>query len=124
MASDVSTSYMGLRLQNPIIVASSDLTKTAEGMKRCEAAGAGAIVLKSLFEEQFLLESDIPDADYSVYPEAQDYLRSGGLLEYAPARICREIELAKYKLPDRFPMAALRPPGGGRGSRRTGAQYL
>ncbi len=95
MAGDMSTSYMGLRLQNPIIVASSDLTKTAAGMKRCETAGAGAIVLKSLFEEQFLVEEDVPQADYGMYPEAQDYLRSRGLLEYAPGRICREIEQAK-----------------------------
>ena len=39
--SQLNTSYMGLELRNPIVVASSDLTKTAEGMKKCEAAGAG-----------------------------------------------------------------------------------
>ena len=100
MANDMSTSYMDLRLQNPIIVASSDLTKTSEGMKRCEAAGAGAIVLKSLFEEQFLMEGGVSEVDVAIYPEAQDYLRSGGLLEYAPARICREIEQAKKDNPD------------------------
>jgi dihydroorotate dehydrogenase (fumarate) len=91
----LETPYMGLELKNPIIVASSDLTKTAEGMKKCEDAGAGAIVLKSLFEEQFLVEGDIPESDSSLYPEALDYMRSGGLMEYAPARICREIEEAK-----------------------------
>ena len=91
----LETSYMGLSLRNPIIVASSDLTKTAEGMKKCEDAGAGAIVLKSLFEEQFLVEGDIPESDASLYPEALDYMRSGGLMEYAPARICGEIEEAK-----------------------------
>ena len=42
--SQLKTSYMGLELRNPIVVASSDLTKTAEGMKKCEDAGAGAIV--------------------------------------------------------------------------------
>ncbi len=98
MAVDLSTSYMGLKLRNPIIVASSDLTKTAEGMKKCEDAGAGAIVLKSLFEEQFLFESGMPESDQALYPEALDYLRSGGLLEYAPARICSEIEQAKNTL--------------------------
>lgn len=96
--SQLNTSYMGLELRNPIVVASSDLTKTAEGMKKCEAAGAGAIVLKSLFEEQFLVEGDIPESDYAMYPEALDYMRSGGLLEYAPSRICREIEQAKAEV--------------------------
>jgi len=89
---------MGLELKNPIIVASSDLSKTAEGIKRCEEAGAGAVVLKSIFEEQFMVEGDIPDTDYSMYPEALDYMRSGGLLEYAPARICKEIEEAKKEV--------------------------
>jgi dihydroorotate dehydrogenase (fumarate) len=86
---------MGLRLQNPIIVASSDLAKDAEGIKRCEDAGAAAVVLKSIFEEQFLLESSVAEQDVAVYPEALDYLRSGGLMEYAPDKICREIEKAK-----------------------------
>jgi dihydroorotate dehydrogenase (fumarate) len=92
---ELKTSYMGLELRNPIIVASSDLSKTADGIKRCEEAGAGAVVLKSIFEEQFMMEGDVPEADYSMYPEALDYMRSGGLLEYAPARICKEIEEAK-----------------------------
>lgn len=95
---ELKTSYMGLELKNPIIVASSDLSKTADGIKRCEEAGAGAVVLKSLFEEQFLVEGDIPETDYSMYPEALDYMRSGGLLEYAPARICKEIEEAKKEV--------------------------
>jgi dihydroorotate dehydrogenase (fumarate) len=95
---DLSTTYMGLRLNNPIIVASSDLTKTHEGMKKCEAAGAGAIVLKSLFEEQFLIEGGIPETDPGVYPEALDYMRSGGLMDYAPHQICGEIERGKKEV--------------------------
>ena len=95
---DLSTSYMGLKLKNPIIVASSDLTRTAEGMIRCEEAGAGAIVLKSIFEEQFLIEDGGSLGAYSIHPEALDYLRSGGLLEYAPDKICREIEKSKKSI--------------------------
>ena len=38
---DLSTQYMGLALKNPIIVSSSGLTQTVEGVKRCEAAGSG-----------------------------------------------------------------------------------
>jgi dihydroorotate dehydrogenase (fumarate) len=92
---DLSTSYMGLHLQNPIIVASSDLSRNAEGIKKCEDAGAAAVVLKSIFEEQFLIEGGIPEEEFAVYPEALDYLRSGGLMEYAPHKICQEIEKAK-----------------------------
>ncbi|MDC7248079.1 MAG: dihydroorotate oxidase, partial [Sphaerochaetaceae bacterium] len=50
--SKISTTYMGLELKNPIIVGSSPLTSTLEGLKKCEDAGAGAVVVKSIFEEQ------------------------------------------------------------------------
>ena len=47
---DLTTTYMGFELRNPIVVGSGDLTKSVEGIVRCAASGAGAIVLKSLFE--------------------------------------------------------------------------
>ena len=92
---DLFTSSMGLKLRNPLIVGSSDLTRSASGIKRCEEAGAGAVIMKSIFEEQFLAEDDIQDGDYTVHPEALDYMRGGGLLEYAPHSITRIIEEAK-----------------------------
>ena len=95
---DLTTSYMGLSLKNPIIVSSSDLTRDLEGVKKCAEAGAGAVVLKSIFEEQFILESDIPLEDYTAYPEALDYMRSGGLLEYAPRRMVEMIRQAKQEV--------------------------
>jgi dihydroorotate dehydrogenase (fumarate) len=49
---NIETRYMGLRLKNPIIIASSGLTNSIEKIKELENAGAGAIVLKSIFEEQ------------------------------------------------------------------------
>ncbi|MBO4394556.1 MAG: dihydroorotate dehydrogenase-like protein [Spirochaetales bacterium] len=49
---DLKTTYMGLKLKNPIIVASSPLTSTLDSLRKCEDAGAGAVVLKSIFEEQ------------------------------------------------------------------------
>jgi len=92
---DLSTSYMGLALKNPVIVSSSDLTKTVSGIKKCEDSGAGAVVLKSIFEEQFLIDGDIPTSDYSIHPEALDYMRSGSLLEYAPNYLTQLIETGK-----------------------------
>jgi len=53
---DLKTRYLGLTLKNPLIAGASDLTADLDGIRSIEAAGAGAIVLKSLFEEQVQLE--------------------------------------------------------------------
>jgi len=95
---DLSTQYMGLKLRNPIIVSSCDLTKSVTGIKKCEDAGAGAVVLKSIFEEQFLIKGEIPESGHYIHPEALDYLRTGGLLEYGPQKICQTIEEAKKEV--------------------------
>lgn len=71
---DLSTEYAGLKLQNPIIVSSSGLTNNAVRNKELEKAGAGAIVLKSLFEEQIEMQSVSLMQD-SDFPEASDYIR-------------------------------------------------
>jgi dihydroorotate dehydrogenase (fumarate) len=49
---DLTTTYMGLELRNPLVASASPLSNTLDGVKRLEAAGVGAIVLYSLFEEQ------------------------------------------------------------------------
>ena len=95
---DLSTQYMGLKLRNPIIVSSCDLTKSVTGIKKCEDAGAGAVVLKSIFEELFLIKGEIPESGHYIHPEALDYLRTGGLLEYGPQKICQTIEEAKKEV--------------------------
>lgn len=46
------TTYLGMELKNPIIVGSSPLTSSLDKLKKCEDAGAGAVVMKSIFEEQ------------------------------------------------------------------------
>ena len=45
----LSTTFAGLKLKNPVIVSSSGLTNSVEKIKKLEAAGAGAVVLKSVF---------------------------------------------------------------------------
>jgi dihydroorotate dehydrogenase (fumarate) len=55
---DLSTTYMGLRLKNPLIAGSSGLTGTPEGLKDLEQGGVSAIVLKSIFEEEIAAEYD------------------------------------------------------------------
>ena len=53
---DLTTEYLGLTLKNPIIVGSSGLTNSVKSVKKLEANGAGAVVLKSIFEEEIALE--------------------------------------------------------------------
>ncbi len=78
---DLSTKYMGLHLSNPLIVASCSLTKRLDGIRRCADAGAGAIVLKSLFEEQ--IRAEAKDLENNIWiaghPEAIDYVRNIGV---------------------------------------------
>src|SRR5919202_2937862 len=81
---DLSTTYMGLRLKNPIVPSASPLSHSVESIRRLEDAGASAVVMYSLFEEQITLESLILD-DYlshgtystaealSYFPEMQSY---------------------------------------------------
>ena len=64
---------MGLKLKSPLIIGSSSLTSSLSKMKSAEDNGAGAIVMKSLFEEQ--INFTIATAsDSSGYPESDDYL--------------------------------------------------
>ena len=72
--STLSTRYMGLELKSPIIVGSSNFTSRVESIKEAEAAGAGAVVLKSLFEEQIVSLAHSMSSRES-YPEADDYLQ-------------------------------------------------
>ena len=80
----LKTTFAGLSLRNPIIISSSSLTNSAEKNKKLELAGAGAIVLKSVFEEQIMMEAHHM-ATYGS-PEGDDYLstyvRSHALNEY------------------------------------------
>ena len=53
---DLSTEYLGLKLKNPVIAGSSGLTNSVKGVKQIEENGAGAVVLKSIFEEEIAFE--------------------------------------------------------------------
>ncbi len=81
---DFSTQYLGLKLNGPIVVSSTPLSESLDNVRRMEDAGASAIVLISLFEEQLALESKALDEDLSrgtesfaeslgYLPEMDDY---------------------------------------------------
>ncbi len=84
---DTRTSYLGLELKNPLMVGAGPLTANAESVCRCEDAGAGAVVLKSLFEEQIRRDNEGLDAaleqeenwhtEVGAYREADLALRYG-----------------------------------------------
>jgi dihydroorotate dehydrogenase (fumarate) len=54
---DLKTHYMGIELENPIIIGASNIVTDIDNLKRIEKAGAAAVVYKSLFEEQIQLEN-------------------------------------------------------------------
>lgn len=72
---NLKASYMGLPLKNPLIVASSTLTSSVEKIISCEEAGAGAVIVRSLFEEQIINDkkSLLRDVDLSVHADAYDF---------------------------------------------------
>lgn len=71
---DLTSNYAGIVLRNPIVAASSGQTQTAASIRKLVEAGAAAVVLKSLFEEQIdsLSNSLSQETDY---PEATDYIQ-------------------------------------------------
>lgn len=81
---DISTSYLGLDLKNPIVPSSSPLTCELDSVKKLEDAGAAALVMHSFFEEQIQFEAEELDhfllhgtdscaEAISYFPEADDY---------------------------------------------------
>jgi dihydroorotate dehydrogenase (fumarate) len=88
---DLSTNYLGLKLKNPIVVSASPLTEKLENFARLEDAGASAIVLYSLMEEQIEAESE--NIDNALEYGANSYAES---TSYLP-------DMAKYQIgPDRY----------------------
>jgi dihydroorotate dehydrogenase (fumarate) len=89
---------MNLTLKNPIIVGSSGLTNSVEKIIACENAGAGAIVIKSLFEEVLASEDWGLKEAAPYHPEAHDYLNAEIQLQYGPNDYCELISQAKKRV--------------------------
>jgi dihydroorotate dehydrogenase (fumarate) len=96
---DLSTQYMGLKLKNPIVPSSSPLSHSVESIRRLEDAGASAVVMYSLFEEQVTLESYY--VDYYLrhgsesYSEAQSYFQDMPNYNVGPEKYLELILRAK-----------------------------
>ena len=99
---DLSTTYLGLRLKNPLVVSASPLSKKVELARRLEAAGASAIVLYSLFEEQITHESHELDHYLSrgteTYAEALSYFPEMEHYNIGPERYLEHLHRLKQTL--------------------------
>ncbi len=85
---------MGLELENPIVVSSCGLSGTADKIAACAEAGAGAVIVKSIFQEE--IDEAIKQMDSSSHPESHDYIaemQTGFDME----RYCNTIREAKKR---------------------------
>jgi dihydroorotate dehydrogenase (fumarate) len=99
---DLSTTYLGLKLKNPLVASASPLSKKIDRAKKLEEAGIAAIVMYSLFEEQIIHES--LELDHYLnrgtdsFPEALSYLPDGGMYAVKPEKYLSQVAGLKKAL--------------------------
>jgi dihydroorotate dehydrogenase (fumarate) len=102
MKMDLTTTYLGLPLKNPLVPSSSPLARNLQTLKRLEDAGAAAVVLHSLFEEQITLESQMLNhyltQGAESYPEALHYFPEAAEYNTGPDAYLEHIRKAKESL--------------------------
>ena len=96
---DLSTNYLGLKLRTPLVVAASPLSEEIDKIKRMEDAGAAAVVIYSLFEEQlrrdrFELHHNLEQGTFS-YPEALTYFPEPESFHLGPEEYLKHIADSK-----------------------------
>src|SRR5690242_11475277 len=94
MSSDLSTSYLGLSLANPLIASAGPSTRRMDSLCELEDAGIAAVVLPSLFEEEVLAEEQslhlALEQGSDSHPEAVDYLPA---INLGPGGVERHVDL-------------------------------
>jgi dihydroorotate dehydrogenase (fumarate) len=99
---DLSTTYLGMKLKNPIVASASPLSRSMDSMRRLEDAGTSAIVMHSLFEEQVTNEAESLDFYKSYgtesYAEALTYFPDTGDYQFAPEEYLELVAKASNKL--------------------------
>jgi len=98
----LETGYLGLRLRSPIILGASPLAEDIGALRRIEELGAGAVVLHSLFEEQYALDRSAFQAHTETHswnsPEAASYFPAAGDFTFRPDRYFDQVRSAKDAL--------------------------
>ncbi len=96
---DLSTTYLGLQLKHPVVPSASPLSQTIDGIRRLEDAGASAVVMHSLFEEQIEGESHLLDHYLNVgvdsTAEALSYFPSMAHYNIGPDAYLEQVRAAK-----------------------------
>jgi len=96
---DLTTKYLGLTLKNPLVASASPLSEKTGNIRKLEDAGASAVVLHSLFEEQITLDSQDLDKNLSAetnsHPESLSYFPDLGSYKIGPAAYLEQISQAK-----------------------------
>jgi dihydroorotate dehydrogenase (fumarate) len=96
---DLSTTYLGLKLKNPLVASASPLSKKIEQVRRMEEAGIAAVVMYSLFEEQIIHESLELDhyltRSANGFAEALNYLPDVGVYSLLPDKYVENVEKLK-----------------------------
>ena len=96
---DLKTTYLGLKLKNPLVASPSPLSEKVENVKRLEEAGVSAVVMYSLFEEQIIHESMELDHYLSqgteTFAEALSYLPDTGKYSLAPEKYLEQVRKVK-----------------------------
>ncbi|MBI4770203.1 MAG: dihydroorotate dehydrogenase-like protein [Chloroflexi bacterium] len=99
---DLSTTYLGLKLKNPLVPSASPLSRRLSTLRQLEDAGAPAVVMYSLFEEEITLESRMLDRYLTVgtesYAEAISYFPEVGAYRTGPDDYLEHIHQAKQAL--------------------------
>lgn len=99
---DLSTTYLGLKLKNPLVASASPLSKKVESAKKLQDAGVSAIVMYSLFEEQIIHES--LELDHYLtrgtdsFAEALSYLPDSGMYSIGPEKYLSQLTGLKKAL--------------------------
>ena len=96
---DLSTTYLGKKLKNPLVPSASPLSRDESAIKLMEDAGAGAVVLESLFEEQILHEKNEMDHYLSQgtesFAESLSYFPDGDMYNFGPDEYLDHIRKSK-----------------------------
>lgn len=95
MAVNLSTTYLGLSLKNPLVASASPLSHTVDGIRQLEDAGAAAVVLHSLFAEQILMANRPFDTGSGAFNHALSYFPRWDRDPIGPEGYLDEIRLAK-----------------------------
>jgi dihydroorotate dehydrogenase (fumarate) len=99
---DLSTTYLGMKLKNPLVASSSPLTREISRLRQMEDAGAAAVVLYSLFEEQIRMESHTLNEHLwqgaESFAEALSYFPEAPEYQTGPEAYMEHIRLAKAAL--------------------------